>query len=355
MELNKNASYKFNTNLIKLSTSNNIEEAKKEWEFILSKTEASNNEICICQHKVKHINYFYNIKNGHTIICGSKCCQKFNFIANGIKNKILSKILIENLTKGEYKNINCLLKDKLLKYFESEYEIYINNIHRLNSLLTSILEIIDYYNFKNLEIIRMDIILQIQKLERENKEKEIEKKQNKRILDTELINKYKQEYNSNIHNIENLHKILIDIREIKPELIPNNIYTEYKTLINDINKTINEYDSNIRMLRNYYSSSKNKNEELIKIIKYNMDIYNIKDINDIINSTDNNKHIETIENEKRIITIPLDIIRVDEEIETKNIWSCRFCDLSELEYSRIFFNDVICVQCARENKYTLAF
>ena len=52
------------------------------------------------------------------------------------------------------------------------------------------------------------------------------------------------------------------------------------------------------MLRNYYSSSKNKNEELIEIIKYNMDIYNIKDINDIINATDDNKHIQ-ITNKKK--------------------------------------------------------
>ena len=115
----------------------------------------------------------------------------------------------------------------------------------------------------------------------------------------ELINKYKQEYNSNIHNIENLHKMLFDIRKIKPELIPNNIYAEYETLINNMNKTINEYDSNVRMLRNYYSSSKNKNEELIEIIKYNMDIYNIKDINDIINTTDDNKHIQITNKKKR--------------------------------------------------------
>ena len=66
-------------------------------------------------------------------------------------------------------------------------------------------------------------------------------------------------------------------------------------------------------------------------------------------------NIETIQNEKRIITSPLDIIRVDEEIENKNIWSCRFYELSELEYSKQLFSCMICVQCAREKKYTLAF
>ena len=34
------------------------------------------------------------------------------------------------------------------------------------------------------------------------------------------------------------------------------------------------------MLKNYYSLSK-KNNELIEIIKYNIDMYNIKNINDI--------------------------------------------------------------------------
>ena len=45
MEQHKNSSYKFNTNFLKLSTSNNIEDAKKAQEDILSKTEASYNKI----------------------------------------------------------------------------------------------------------------------------------------------------------------------------------------------------------------------------------------------------------------------------------------------------------------------
>ena len=49
--------------------------------------------------------------------------------------------------------------------------MYIYNIHRLNSLLSSILEIIDYYNFKNIELIRIKFTSQIQKLGRENEEK----------------------------------------------------------------------------------------------------------------------------------------------------------------------------------------
>ena len=48
----KAASFKFNTNLIKLSTSDNIEEAKKEWEFIMKTTEKTNNNICMINSAV---------------------------------------------------------------------------------------------------------------------------------------------------------------------------------------------------------------------------------------------------------------------------------------------------------------
>ena len=44
----KTASYKFNTNLLKLSVSDDIEEAKREWDLIMKKTlKSNNNEIKI--------------------------------------------------------------------------------------------------------------------------------------------------------------------------------------------------------------------------------------------------------------------------------------------------------------------
>ena len=46
------------------------------------------------------------------------------------------------------------------------------------------------------------------------------------------------------------------------ELI-NKCKQEYDSNINNINKTINQYDLNIRMLRYHYSLSNNKNDKLI--------------------------------------------------------------------------------------------
>jgi hypothetical protein len=50
-----------------------------------------------------------NRLNQKTIICGSQCCKKFNFETNEIKNKKLLQLLIKNLTKGEYEQINNIL------------------------------------------------------------------------------------------------------------------------------------------------------------------------------------------------------------------------------------------------------
>ena len=305
----KAASFKFNTNLIKLSTSDNIEEAKKEWEFIMKTTEKTNNNICICQHKIKHISYFYNIKNKNIIICGSKCCQNFNFHTREMKNKMLSKILSDNITKGEYKEINCVLKyseemkEQVIKYIETEYIRHKNNRYELKLLLNNLLEIIDYYNFNNLELARIKFKEQIEKLEKE----EIEWQEQQKEKEKELKRK-------NEDTKENQEK---------------------KT------KEQNEYDSNIRMLNIYYNSNKDKydNNELISIIKYNMQIYKILDINEIINYKQLNQKNEKIKIQQHNI----------------NIWSCRFCNLSKPEMNGSFFNDMICIQCARQKNYCLSF
>ena len=308
-----NASYKFNSNLIKLSTSDNIEDAKNEWEFILKKTEKDNNNLCICQHKIKHITYFYNIKNKNTIICGSKCCEKFKFSGREMKNKILSNILFDSLTKGDYKQINNLLKysndikNTLIKQFTREYENKINNQYELKLLLNNIEELINYYSFDNLENIKNLIIDKLNKLTIEHEDKLIKEK-----LKKEKLKKEKDES-----------------KQIK----------EFLT------KEQNEYNSNIRMLNIYYNSNKakydeNDNEnELMQIIKYNMIIYNIFDINEIINYKPLNENIIKIETEQQNI----------------NCWTCQFCNLSKPEMHGLFFNDMICTQCARKHNNCLAF
>uniref|UniRef100_A0A6C0EFJ4 Uncharacterized protein n=1 Tax=viral metagenome TaxID=1070528 RepID=A0A6C0EFJ4_9ZZZZ len=101
MNNKKDAVYKFNENILKLSLNANIDNAKLEWEKIL---EDKNDGLCICQHKIKNIIYMYNILTKKTIMVGSRCYKKFNFNNTTIKSKILKDILKKNLLAGGISN-----------------------------------------------------------------------------------------------------------------------------------------------------------------------------------------------------------------------------------------------------------
>ena len=116
----KTASYKFNNNLLGLSNcKESIDQAKKEWDLLdCSKYEESKK--CICQHKIKHCNFYLNNINGNMIIVGSACSKKFGLIQKETSRKSFPKSLIEIIKKGEYENI-----EDLFKYSAEVREIYI--------------------------------------------------------------------------------------------------------------------------------------------------------------------------------------------------------------------------------------
>ena len=170
--------YKFNENLLKASSNKtDVEQAKEEWRLIIKKTEPTNDNLCICQRKVKHINYLYNIKTQHTIICGSKCCKTFNFGTKQLNNTKLSYILMSNLERGEYENIDNILvysntiKEQLIKIYLLNYKQKINNMFKLEELLDEIKEIIAEYNIDYLQDIQNTISKTIQQLNKEEKHK----------------------------------------------------------------------------------------------------------------------------------------------------------------------------------------
>lgn len=101
----KNSLFKFNDNIIKCSISENIDEAKKEWGFIIEE-KSDISRTCICQHKIKKVNFFFNKNNGSIICCGSVCCNKFNFEKNDITNKTLKQLFnLKNNKFCSYDNI----------------------------------------------------------------------------------------------------------------------------------------------------------------------------------------------------------------------------------------------------------
>jgi hypothetical protein len=128
------AKYNFDTNLLKASSSKNIDDAKKEW-VILLKEKIKENALCICQRKVKIVTYLFNTKTHLTIIAGTTCCKKFNMTTENITNNLYSKILIDNLKKGSYLHIDNIVKysDDIQKhlqdYFEEQHEIGSHNLH----------------------------------------------------------------------------------------------------------------------------------------------------------------------------------------------------------------------------------
>jgi hypothetical protein len=186
--ITKDAKYKFDINLLKASFSQIIENAKKEWNIIYEEKRENNDGLCICQRKVKNIIYMYNIITKNTIIVGSTCCKKFNMSNNILNNKILTNILKNSLTKGEYTNIDNIItycqsvEEQLLNYFQTNFEKIIENIEKntleedryfssysyccqeLKSLSTDINELIQSYNLNYLDNIYILITTRLNKL-----------------------------------------------------------------------------------------------------------------------------------------------------------------------------------------------
>lgn len=115
----KTASYKFNKNLLGLSNSKVLDQAKKEWD-LLDRSKYEESKKCICQHTIKHCNFYLNNINGNMIIVGSACSKKFGLIQKETSRKSFPKSLIEIIKKGEYENI-----EDLFKYSAEVREIYI--------------------------------------------------------------------------------------------------------------------------------------------------------------------------------------------------------------------------------------
>jgi hypothetical protein len=115
----KTASYKFNKNLLGLSNSKVLDQAKKEWD-LLDRSKYEESKKCICQHKIKYCNFYLNNINGNMIIVGPACSKKFGLIQKETSRKSFPKSLIEIIKKGEYENI-----EDLFKYSAEVREIYI--------------------------------------------------------------------------------------------------------------------------------------------------------------------------------------------------------------------------------------
>ena len=158
--------FNFNSNLLKASISQNIEDAKKEW-FIICKHKRADQECqCICGHLVKCVVYMYNIHNNKNIIVGSVCCKKFNMSKKQLPNKILKNILNKIFIKGKYKSIDDI--DKYCNEIQEELSTYFKNkiktqdIDILDEVKKEIDDLIKNYNINYLSEILEEVNNKIQ-------------------------------------------------------------------------------------------------------------------------------------------------------------------------------------------------
>lgn len=291
-----NAKYKFEENLLKASHSKTFDEALKEWKLILKTVEPPDSKrLCICQRKVRNINYMYNIKNQNTIICGSKCCKKFCFTLNTLDNKTLLMILVKNLKKGDYENINNILlycdevKEQLISWFEEQIFYNSNDNTFLYSLLSDISNLIDEYGFDGLKPTQ-ETLIRVIKYNNYLKQKKEEVKNKKKQLLNQLIT-YFEELQQNEYDVKRaLFNMLSKyFQGLKQER--ENIKKEKKRKIDEIK--INKNRLLNQLIKTYEIKHKIKKRTFMK---------------------------ETDENKKHIY------------------WTCRFCNISKM------FDDISCCE-----------
>lgn len=178
------AKYNFDENLLKASESDVLEDAKQEWELLCSDKRENQDGQCICQRKVKCINYMFNPKTNNTIIVGTTCHKKFG-LKKDSANKHIQNIYKLFLEKGHYKIIDNVvvytqnIEENLIKYCVDKYKNYessydfdgILNLKKCLDVLTK------KYTLSQLNTLQKDINDKIKKrdLEKENLLNEINK------------------------------------------------------------------------------------------------------------------------------------------------------------------------------------
>ena len=69
----KDVQYTVQSHILKESSSPNYEEALKEWRRLYRASREVSNSPCMCNHKIRHCNYMYNVKTIFAIRVGSTC------------------------------------------------------------------------------------------------------------------------------------------------------------------------------------------------------------------------------------------------------------------------------------------
>ena len=303
------ARYKFEDNIFKLSETKDITQLPDEWEFIIR--DESDEGHCICNRKIKYVNYFYNYKTYKYIMVGDSCKDKLclKIVKEGGVKRYLNR-LINN--KGEYLEILNMLQysyDTMIKIYE-----YFEDMANTNDIKI-INKIIGILN---------DILLKIT-----NNRDNIEKLMNNLTIKVNEINKKEEENKILLERIRNEEEELEKIRNEEEELKRNKILNFKKP---------DEYYEKIRIRNENLKIGRERRE---KEILENM----LKE--EIINKNQTN----VIDKVKEKYEIDKNIIRISSEENKKNLCNkckstwCVICFCENPNFHEEENGNQFCIKC----------
>ena len=230
------ARYKFEENIFKLSETKEVAKLHDEWEFI--NNDERDDGHCICNRKITHVNYFYNIKTNKYIMVGDSCKDKLclKIIKKGGVKRYIDKLMNN---KGEYLEILDMIQysnDTMLKIYQYFEDIAITNdiimLNRIINVLKDILRKITN-NRDNIENLINTLIVKVSELNKKEEEErnrllEIRKNKEERKRLSEIRNeeervrkekdeKYILEYNKKFEENGNIY----EIQEVQIEIENN--------------------------------------------------------------------------------------------------------------------------------------
>jgi hypothetical protein len=153
------ASYNFDQELLKRSTSNNIDDARKEWVFLESECQPRGTILCICGNKnIQYIYYFFNAVTGAQMIAtGEVCAKKLGLRferGSGRINVDFKEFLFEY--RAIYTNLDDLVYGDLIKHKFLEFvdrRIMLSaNLNEAYLFVKGLVDMFHSYNHQFIEI-----------------------------------------------------------------------------------------------------------------------------------------------------------------------------------------------------------
>ena len=183
--------------LVQLSTSQEYDVAKQEWELVKSehRDEYEDGPPCACGKKIKHAHYYINTSTGKTLCAGTHCSGKFTTEVKRQVNGLYARVLQRYVEKGLFVKItepqySESVKEALLQLIRSELYENIDTVRQLRREVSDI--IIRYRHVDYLDSILKEIDDRLRVLNEQREEMQRQEKL-KRLEETERRVQFQKE------------------------------------------------------------------------------------------------------------------------------------------------------------------